>query len=139
MKELRFQSGQEEFDLNGKIKVQFNPTDSFFVEKLYKAFEQLDKKQEQRQKEVAGMTDLQQVFAFSREVDGEMRAILDGVFDAPVSEAVFGEMNVYSMADGLPVWCNLLLAVMEVIDATLAREQKATNPRIQKYTAKYRR
>ena len=139
MKELRFQSGQEEFDLNGKIKVQFNPTDSFFVEKLYKAFEQLDQKQEQRQKEVAGMTDPQQVFAFSREMDREMRAILDGVFDVPVSEAVFGEMNAYSMADGLPVWCNLLLAVMEVIDATLAREQKATNPRIQKYTAKYRR
>ena len=30
-----------------------------------------------------------------------------------------------------------ILAVMEEIDTTFAREQKATNPRIAKYTAKY--
>ena len=29
-----------------------------------------------------------------------MRGIIDGVFDAPVSEAVFGGMNVYAIANG---------------------------------------
>ena len=48
-------------------------------------------------------------------------------------------MNVYAMADGLPVWCNLMLAVMDEIDTSFAREQKRMNPRIAKYTAKYHR
>ena len=32
---------------------------------------------------------------------------------------------------------NLMLAIMDEVDTTFAREQKATNPRIQKYTKKY--
>ena len=39
----------------------------------------------------------------------------------------------------LDVWTNFLLALMDETDSAFAREQKATNPRIQKYTAKYRR
>ena len=48
-------------------------------------------------------------------------------------------MNLYAMADGLHVWTNFLLALMDETDSAFAREQKATNPRIQEYTAKYRR
>lgn len=65
-----------------------------------------------------------------------MREIIDGVF-GPISESVFGEMSVYAVAGGLPVWCNFLLAVIDEVDTTFAREKKATNPRIAKYTAKY--
>ena len=46
MKELNFDSGLTTYSLNGKCEVSFNPTDSNFVEKLYSAFEELDKKQE---------------------------------------------------------------------------------------------
>lgn len=42
-------------------------------------------------------------------------------------------------ANGLPVWCNLMMAVMDEIDTTFTREQKLTNPRISKYTAKYQK
>lgn len=73
------------------------------------------------------------------ERDAEMRGIIDGVFEAPVSESVFGGMNVYAIANGLPVWCNLMMAVMDEIDTTFTREQKLTNPRISKYTAKYQK
>ena len=61
------------------------------------------------------------------------------VFGFDVCGAVFGDMNVYALADGLPVWCNLMLSVMDEIDTTFAREQKAQNPRISKYTKKYHR
>ena len=40
---------------------------------------------------------------------------------------------------GLPVWCNLLLALMDEMDAALVREQKASNPRLKKYLDKYQR
>lgn len=139
MKELNFETGLVTYDLNGKCEVSFNPTDSNFVERLYSAFEELDKKQEGYKAQVDKMADKKEIFEFARERDAEMRTIIDGVFDAPVSDALFGGMNVYAVAGGLPVWCNLMLAVMDEIDTTFAREQKATNPRIAKYTAKYKR
>lgn len=139
MKELNFETGLVTYDLNGKCEVSFNPTDSNFVERLYTAFEELDKKQEGYKAQVDKMADKKEIFEFARERDAEMRTIIDGVFDSPVSDALFGGMNVYAVAGGLPVWCNLMLAVMDEIDTTFAREQKATNPRIAKYTAKYKR
>lgn len=139
MKELNFDSGLVTYSLNGKCEVSFNPTDSNFVERLYSAFEELDKKQEGYKAQVEKMANKREIFDFARERDTEMRGIIDGVFEAPVSDAVFCGMNVYAVANGLPVWCNLMLAVMDEIDTTFAREQKATNPRLQKYLAKYQK
>lgn len=85
------------------------------------------------------MQDKKEIFDFARERDAEMRGILDTVFGVPVSDALFGDMNVYAIANGLPVWCNLMLAIMDEVDTALAREQKAANPRIAKYTAKYQK
>lgn len=137
LKELNFESGIVSFSINGKCQVSFNPTDSNFVERLYGAFEDLDRKQESRKAEIEQLAGKREIFDFNRECDAEMRKIIDDVFEAPVSDALFGGMNVYAVAGGLPVWCNLMLAVMDEIDATFAREQKATNPRIAKYTSKY--
>ncbi|MEE0703076.1 MAG: hypothetical protein UCL14_01130 [Collinsella sp.] len=139
MKELNFDSGLVTYSLNGKCEVSFNPTDSNFVERLYSTFEDLDKKQESYKAQIEKMVDKKEIFEFAKERDAEMRGIIDGVFDAPVSESVFGGMNVYAIANGLPVWCNLMMAVMDEIDTTFTREQKLTNPRISKYTAKYQK
>lgn len=137
MKELNFDAGVVSFTVNGKCEVSFNPTDSAFVEKLFNAFNTLDKKQESYSGELGKMGDKREIFNFARKRDTEMREIVDGVFETPICAQVFGGMNVYAMAGGLPVWCNFMLAVIDEVDTTFAKEQKATNPRIQKYTAKY--
>lgn len=137
MKDLNFDSGVVTYSLNGKCEVSFNPTDSNFVERIYTAFNDLDKKQDEYKSRIEKMADKKEVFEFARERDAEMRTIIDGVFDTPVCDAVFGGMNIYAMASGLPAWVNLMLAVMDECDTTFAREQKATNPRIAKYTAKW--
>lgn len=137
MNALNFETGIVTFSVNGKAEVSFNPTDSGFVERLFLAFEDLDKKQEAYKEEISKVANKREVFEIARVRDREMREMIDGIFQAPVCSAVFGGMNVYALADGLPVWCNFLLAVMDEIDTTFAREQKATNPRIAKYTAKY--
>ena len=134
--ELNFGDGLVTYTINGKCDVSFNPTDSNFVERLYLAFEELDKKQEGYKAQIEKMGDKKQIFAFARERDAEMRKIIDSVFDAPVADALFGGMNVYAMAEGVPVWCNLMLAIMDEIDNTFSREQKFTNPRIKKYLDK---
>ena len=112
MAEIRFDTGLVSYDINGKATVCFNPTDSAFVEKLFRTFDTLDQKQEAYKAEINGLAD---------------------------QRAIFGGMNVYAIADGLPVWCNLMLAIIDEIDTSFAREQKKTNPRLAKYAAKYQK
>lgn len=137
MPELMFATGLVVFSVNGQTEITFNPTDSAFVERLFQAFDTLDKKQEAYKEEISRIGDKREIFEIARRRDAEMRELIDAVFGQPVCEGIFGGMNVYALADGLPVWCNFLLAVMDEIDTTFAKEQKATNPRIAKYTAKY--
>lgn len=139
MNELVFDTGLVSFNINGKCEVAFNPTDSEFVKRLFDAFDTLDKKQDAYKAEVEKIADKKQIFEIARQRDKEMREIIDNVFESPVSVAVFGSMNVYALANGLPVWCNLMLAVMDEVDTTFAREQKATDARVKKYTEKYHR
>lgn len=137
MKELVFDTGLVTFSVNGACEVSFNPTDSEFVKRLFDAFDTLDKKQDAYKAEIEKTADKKQIFEIARERDKEMREIIDSVFETPVSDLLFGSMNVYALADGLPVWCNLMLAVMDEVDTTFAREQKVTDARIKKYTEKY--
>lgn len=139
MNTLNFNTGVVTFSVNGKTDVSFNPTDVYFVERLYTTFNELDKKQDAYKAEVSREGDHRKVFDIARRMDAEMREMIDNIFQQAVCEDIFGGMNVYALSDGLPVWCNFLLAVMDETDTAFAREQKATNPRIQKYTAKYHR
>lgn len=117
--------------------IVFNPTDSVFVEKLFTAFDTLDKKQEAYKTEVEKTGNKREVFEIARKMDEEMREIIGEVFGFDICAALFGEMNVYALADGLPVWANLMLAIMDEVDTAFAREQKVTNPRVARYTKKY--
>ena len=137
MNELKFETGLVTYTLNGACEVKFNPTDNGFAERLFNAFDDLEKKHEGWKKQVEKMTDKREIFAFMRERDAEMRAVIDDLFGAPVCDACFGSMSVYALADGLPVWVNLFLAVMDKMDTAFAREQKMTNEKIRKYTEKY--
>jgi len=137
MKELNFDTGIVTYNINGKCEVSFNPTDSAFVEKLFNSFDTLDQRQETYRAEVERLADKREIFQTARKMDGEMRDIINDLFGWDVCAAVFGHMNVYAMAGGLPVWANLLLTLMDEIDSGFAREQKATNPRIEKYMKKY--
>lgn len=139
MPELKFDTGLVAYSLNGKCEVSFNPTDSAFIERLSNAFEMLDKEQDLYKDLIASTTDSQEIYGIAQKLDGKMREILDGVFGVNVCDRVFGGMNVYAMAGGMPVWANLLLAVMDEVNSAITRESKATNPRIRKYTAKYHR
>lgn len=137
MKELTFDSGVVSYSLNGKCEVSFNPTDGTFAERFFNAFDELDRKQEAYKAEIETAKGNREIFDVARRLDAEMRVMIDKTFDQPVCEALFGTMNVYAMADGLPVWANLMLCVMDEMDTSFAYEQKRTNSRISKYTAKY--
>ena len=124
---LSFDDGLVEYEINGKATARFNPTDAAFVERLYQAFTDLDDKQEEFQARVSEIG-----------ADGaEMRKIIDGLLGEGVADALFPDMNCYALADGLPVWINLLFAVAEEIEAAYHLEQGKTDPRIKAYNARY--
>lgn len=136
--ELNFDTGLCTYTLNEKVEVCFNPTDSAFVEKLFNAFDSLDEKQEKFKTDSENISG-KGVFELAKKMDADMREELDGIFGKPVCDDLFGDMNVYAMAGGLPVWCNFMLALMDVTDSKFAEERKKTDSRIAKYTAKYKK
>ena len=139
MTELNFNTGKRVFNLNGAVEVSFNDTDAAFVEGLYNTFFRLDEKQERYKSRVEKMADKKEIFSLMRELDDEIREEINDLFEQDVCTPLFGRMNVFALADGLPLWANLMLAIMEQVDTGFAREQKAMNPRVQKYTSKWQR
>ena len=134
---LEIDTGLVCYHLNSDYDLIVNPTDTEFVRRLYEVFNDLDKKQEGYKTQIEKMANKAEIFDFARERDREMREMIDTALGGPVSDAVFKDMNVYALADGLPVWVNLIFAIMDELDTSFTREQKLTNPRIKKYTAKY--
>lgn len=139
MKELKIATGVETYKLNDSVEVSFNPTDGVFMEKLFNAYDTLDKRQEFYKAEVEKTAGKRELFDVARKLDSEMREIINGAFGFDICGGLFGGLNVYALADGLPLWSNLLLAIMDEMDETMVREKKAMNPRIAKYTKKYHR
>ena len=137
-KALVIETGAVTYHLNGVCDLTFNPTDTAYVERLYNTFEELDRKQEAYKAEVE-KAQKKEIFDIAKRRDAEMREMIDNALGAPVCDAVFHDMNVYALADGLPVWANLLLAIMDEMDTTFAEEQKRTNVRLRKYSDKYKR
>ena len=137
-KTLQFETGIVRYHLGKDLYVSFNPTDTAFVERLYTTFEELDKKQDAYKAELAQTDDLRKAFAAARQLDAEMRGTLDAVLGAPVCDTLFGDMSIYALADGMPVWANILLAIIDEMDTTVTQQTQLTAERIRKYSAKYR-
>ena len=136
--ELNYDDGLVAYAVNGgKATIIINPTDGAFVERLFNVFYELDERKDRYEAEVKSVSSDRGIFEVARRRDSEMRELIDSIFDEPVCGDVFGRMNLNAMANGLPVWCNFMFSLMDETDTTFAREQKATNPRIAKYTAKY--
>ena len=136
MKELNFDLGLNEYDLGGKVTVRFNPTDVSFLEKLSESFAALDQIQEEVKREE--ITDEKDVYNLAKNLDIRMREIIDALFGMDVCTPLFGEMNLFASAGGLPVWANLMLAIADEVQDSMDSELKQREARIRKYTEKYR-
>lgn len=141
---LTIATGIKEYDItdehgNVKYSVAFNPTDPNFAERLYAVFSDLDKKDEELHKRIKEENDHIKLFEIARQMDSEMRQMVNSVLGDDVCTPIFGSVSVYAIGDGLPLWANFLLAIMSEMDDALDREQKAANPRIKKYTERFKR
>ena len=138
MKSLTFDNGIEEYDLDGKVTVKFNPTDVAFLEKLSDSFASLDLIQEEVKLSQEEITDEKDVFNLAKNLDQKMRDIINALFGQDVCTPLFGEMNLFASAGGLPVWANLMLAIADEVQNSMQGELKKREARIRKYTDKYK-
>lgn len=134
---IKFDTGAVEYSINDKATVLINPTDLGFVERVFDIFNHMDEKQEEYNAAITKAEKDSEIFEVYRGMESEMRGMINDVFGAEVCQDIFGNMSVFALADGLPLWSNLMLALIDEMDVAFAREKKATNPRIKKYTAKY--
>lgn len=139
MNTISIPTGLVTYDINGACQISFNPTDALFAERLYSAFDTLDTRQEDYQSRIEKAANTKAIFEVARALDAEMREIIDNTLGKGVSDALFKDMNVYAMADGLPVWANLFLALMDEMDTGYVHEQRKTSPRLDKYIGKYKK
>ena len=135
--ELNISTGIQEYSLNGKVKIYLNPTDADFTERIFHAFDFLDEKQDVYTKRIEESESAEQSFAFLRELDAEMREHLFELFGEDIVTPLIGKTNVYALADGTPIWFNLLTGIIDVIGEGIDEQTKKSKERIKKYTAKY--
>lgn len=126
---LSFDTGLVEYDINGACKIAFNPTDESFTQSLYELFGELENMQNAFSE---GDT-----FEKFRDLDKDMRGKIDGLLGKGVSNALFGKMNCYAIADGLPVWLNFMLALLYEISESYEREFGKTDARVKAHEKKY--
>ena len=137
MQELKISTGLVTYRLNDACEITINPTDSLFIEKMYTVFDDLDAKQDNYRVQISKAGANKAVFDIAREANKELRDMLNEVFGFDICDAVFGEVSVYALADGVPLWANLLLALLDAIDESVSGELKKTSNRMLKYTSKY--
>ena len=138
MRELKINTGVEEYLLAGKVSVSFNPTDINFLARLSRAFSELDALQEEVRSTREKLTDDREVFPIARELDGKMRAILNELFGKEICEPLFGSVNLFASSGGMPLWANLMLAITDEVQGAMKGELDAREKRIAKYVKKYK-
>lgn len=141
---IQIESGIKEYpitlyDGQEPVVVRFNPTNMIFIEKVFNTFDEMDEIGESINAKIREVgDDWKRLFELTREAEQKMRGKLNEAFGKDICTPLFGEYeSVYAAGDGLPIWANILLAIIDEMDSAFVEEKKKQNPRIQKYTEKY--
>ena len=142
--ELNIDDGLVAYSVNGgKATITFNPTDASFFKRLYDAFSKLSAMQDSvNEKHVEDAPE--KVYEVLNEISAQMKAQLDETL-APfcnvpsICEAVYGGMNLWAYSCGVPVWCNLVLSLIDTAEGAAAEQKTLSKTAMEKYTKKYHR
>lgn len=138
MKQLQFESNKQQYNIAGKVTVEFCPTDMDFIERIVDVFRDAEKDGKALEENMKG-AGTEKVFEIARQRDTEMREAVNGLFGVDVFTPLVGSMNVWARSNGFPIWANLLTAILDECYDNLPEEDKAAKARIDKYTKKYQK
>lgn len=134
-----FDTGVKTYDVNGNADISFNPTSGAFIEKMQNTASELNAIHETFVKGTE--TDGSNAYKLLRDADEQMRGVLDAAFGDGFCKAVCPKDKMYllDIANGFPLWANLMLAILDKMDDSLASEKTVAQTRIRKYSAKYKK
>lgn len=156
VREITFSDGFQTFSINGGYQIRFQPTDLQFAERIFAAMEDMGsiqaryaateedlpdvdldaiREDEETAKRYAEQTRAR--FDAFRQIDKDLRAKIDDLFGSGTAEGVFGGINLTAYADGLPVYLNFLLAVLDQFPEQAKQEAGLSDERLKAVTARY--
>lgn len=135
MNQINISTGQVSYTINGNCEISFNPSDAEFAGRVLAAFEKIS--DICNNTVVDSQSGVSALMETARKQDAEIRTEIDNLFGEPVCDKIFGRVNVISLADGLPVWLNFLMAVIDEMDKAITEAKKQENPRVRQYVQKY--
>ena len=135
MGELSYGAGKKTYTLNGGETIRFDPGDSEFASRVVAAFQNCHK----IQRECASnrFTEIDQMVSATKKMSDAIRQEIDTTFGEPVCDKACCGSSPISISDGLPVWMNFLMAVIDEIDANMPEGEKRSRIRVQQYMDKY--
>lgn len=132
-------SNVQEYNINDKAIIRFNPMDTGFVKRFLDACEELAKRQEAFGKE-AEEAPAENFFPVAEKADSDMREIINGLFGEDICTPIFDKMSMTAISEGLPLWLNFMLAIMDEISDTVEKVKASRierNPALAKYLSKF--
>lgn len=132
---LLLDGGLVTYRINGKCEILFNPSDINYLRRINEAFEKLSSIYDKYANMEA--TD-DEVFQIARERDEAMVTVINEAVNADINTALDG-ISICAFAGGLPIWLNLILALIDTMDDSAKNIEKEANEKIKKYTKKYSR
>lgn len=136
MSNLSFNEGYKEFTINGdeSRKIRINTSDLNLMKRIVDLKNGI-KEKEKMYKGLSASTNPENVEKIAEElliIEQEVRKEVDEVFNAPICDTVFGNLNCMSPAGGVPIVWGFLNALIPEIEKTLKSEKK----KMEKYTEK---
>lgn len=142
--ELIINTGRKEYNLkdqNGNIigKIQVNPNDPNFVARMNNFVNKYAELADKADKvdEYFGVGDLDKASETMLELDNEIKAEVDILFDDEISKVVFKGCNCLATVNGVPFIERFINAILPEFKNMINRERQAQNQRVSKYTQNY--
>lgn len=136
MRNFNINTGLKSYTINGdESKVIYINTSDLGIPKRAKQAEKELKKIADECANIEDSLSIDESIELLDKFDGQVKKIIDYIFNADVSEVVFGRTNSLSMVDGKPVFQNFLDAVIPEIVKDTDKEYKKSQKNITKYTS----
>lgn len=139
MEKLNIDLGIKEYELCDGLTISFNPTDMELLNKIMECFQELQVEEETRRDRIAKITDYKEMYEEYAEMDRLFREKLNDLFGKDICTPLIGDINIYARGNGLPIWANIIIAIIDEFDDSIKEQDKIGKARIDKYTKKYHR
>ena len=141
MKSLKIDDGYKEFMINddpGRV-IRFNPSDVAILTRIRDSVERIEQSLKDSENDFALNPDgtpaeqMEQAGEAVRNVTELVKEQINYIFNADVSEAVFGNQSPLSLVGGVPLYERFLNVVIPEIEKAVKAEQKLSEKRVSKY------